>query len=234
MMKRAVQRLFARSILDFLRWRPEGRGAAVVAIAAVALLGLACGGNLSRSPDAANCANVGCGLPPMCSSGCQAACGCCRCTPGSREGDLLCIDEGCYVTLPGTDAGTDVGTDGGWAPPTVCVLPFDSGSCRAAIPVYAWVNGSCVERIYGGCEGNENRFASWEECMGTCVGQPPPPGACLPNRVQQEICFACGPAGGCAKKGTVCALVCGGAGDAACEPALPSCYQGVCQVTGCI
>ena len=234
MMKRAVQRLFARSILDFLRWRPEGRGAAVEAIAAVALLGLACGGNLSRSPDAANCANVGCGLPPMCSSGCQAACGCCRCTPGSREGDLLCIDEGCYVTLPGTDAGTDVGTDGGWAPPTVCVLPFDSGSCRAAIPVYAWVNGSCVERIYGGCEGNENRFASWEECMGTCVGQPPPPGACLPNRVQQEICFACGPAGGCAKKGTVCALVCGGAGDAACEPALPSCYQGVCQVTGCI
>jgi hypothetical protein len=233
MMKRNVQRSFTRSILDFLRWGLEGRGAAVVATAALALFGLSCGGNLSRSPDAANCANVGCALPPMCGIGCQAPCGCCPCVPGSREGDLLCLDQGCYVTLPPTDAGTDVGTDGGWAPPTVCALPFDSGSCRAASPVYAFVNGSCVERVYGGCEGNENRFASFEECLATCAGQPPL-GACLPNRVEKEICFACGPAGGCAKKGTVCALVCEGAGDAACEPGLPTCLDGVCQVAGCI
>jgi hypothetical protein len=176
MMKAAVQRRFARSILDFLRWRPEDRGAAVVALAAFALFGLACGGNLSRSPD----------------------------------------------------GGID-----GWAPAAACALPFDPGSCRGAIPVYAFVGGTCVEKVYGGCEGNDNRFASFEECLATCVGQPPP-GACPPNRVEREICFACGAAGGCARKGTVCALVCEGAGDSACEPGLPTCYQGVCQVAGCI
>jgi trypsin inhibitor len=230
MMKPAAQRRFARSILDFLRWRPEDRGTAVVATAALALFGLACGGNLSKSPDAASCANVGCALPPLCGTGCQAPCGCCPCAPGSREGDLLCTDRGCYVSSPALDSGTD----GGWAPATVCALAFDPGPCRGAIPVYAFVAGSCVQKVYGGCEGNDNRFASFEECMGTCVG-PPTPGACPPNRVDREICFACGPAGGCAKKGTVCALVCDSAADASvCEPALPTCYQGVCQVTGCI
>jgi len=231
MMKHAIQRRVPRSILDFLRWRPEDRGAAVVATIALAMLGSACGGSLKPSHNAPpECANVGCGLPPMCGVGCQALCGCCPCAPGSRNGDLLCTDQGCYVSSPATDSGTD----GGWAPATVCALAFDPGPCRGAIPVYSFVGGDCVEKVYGGCEGNDNRFASLEECLGTCVGQPPP-GACPPNRVEQEICFACGPAGGCAKKGRVCALICDSVPDAAvCEPGLPSCYQGVCQVTGCI
>jgi hypothetical protein len=181
MMKPAVQRRCARSILGFLRWWPEHRGAVVVATIALAMLGAACGGSLKPSHNAPpECANVG------------------------------------------------------WAPAAVCALAFDPGPCRGAIPVYAFVGGNCIEKAYGGCDGNDNRFASFEECMGTCVGQPPP-GACPPNRVEREICFACGPAGGCAKKGTVCALVCDSAADASvCEPALPTCYQGVCQVTGCI
>src|SRR5262245_11352787 len=228
-MNAAAQRCFARSILDFLRWRPEDRGAAVVALAAFALVGLACGGNLSRSPDAANCANVGCARPPMCSTGCQAACGCCSCVPGSREGDLLCTDQGCYVSSPATDGGTD-----GWAPAAACALAFDPGPCRAAIPVYAFDGVTCVEKVYGGCDGNDNRFESWEECATTCLG-PPPTGSCPPNRVEREICFQCGPAGGCALKGTTCAIVCEGAGDSACDqPGLSTCYQGVCQVAGCI
>src|SRR5262245_41815399 len=130
-MNAAAQRCFAGSLLDFLRWRPKDRGAVVVATAALALFGPACGGNLSEPPDAANCANVGCALPPMCGVGCQAPCGCCPCAPGSRSGDLLCTDQGCYVSSPVTDGGTD----GGWAPATVCALPFDPGSCRGAFPV---------------------------------------------------------------------------------------------------
>ena len=87
------------------------------------------------------------------------------------------------------------------------MLPFDPGPCRAAIPVYAFVDGACAQQIYGGCDGNDNRFDTLEECMGTCGG-PPDPGACPPNRVAREICLACGPAGGCSKRATVCALVC--------------------------
>jgi hypothetical protein len=228
-MNAAAQRCFARSILDFLRWRPKDRGAAVVATIALAMLGAACGGSLSKSPDAASCANVGCALPPMCGIGCQAPCGCCPCAPGSREGDLLCTDQGCYVSSPATDGGRD----SKWTPAAACALAFDPGPCRGAIPVYAFVGGNCVEMVYGGCEGNDNRFASWEECFATCVNQPGP-GDCPPNSIDREICFACGPSGGCARKGVTCARVCDIGGDLGCQTGLPTCYQGVCQVAGCI
>jgi hypothetical protein len=50
------------------------------------------------------CANVGCAAPPLCTIGCAAACGCCRCTPGERIGDLVCVDTGCYEPAPVRDA----------------------------------------------------------------------------------------------------------------------------------
>jgi hypothetical protein len=121
--------------------------------------------------------------------------------------------------------------DGGPAGGGVCSLPFDPGPCEAAIGVVAFVDGTCVMRTYGGCEGNGNRFNTLEECLASCVGA----GACPPNRVAREICLACGPAGGCAKKATACALVCDPDGGASpCEPLLPVCYQGVCQNAFCI
>ena len=123
--------------------------------------------------------------------------------------------------------------DAGDAAATVCTLPFDPGPCRAAIPVYAFVDGACVMRTYGGCDGNDNRFETLEECMATCAGQPDP-GGCPPNRVAREICLGCGPTGGCSTRATVCALVCDAdAGGNPCELSLPICYEGVCQVAFC-
>jgi hypothetical protein len=225
----AMRRLFARSILGFLMRSRDLQGAAVVSLAALGLLGSGCGGSLTKSDAGAdtggpNCANVGCAAPPMCSTGCQAPCGCCSCASGQRNGDLLCTG-GCYVPAP------DGGSDGGGS---VCTLPFDPGPCRAAIQVYAFVDGACTQKVYGGCEGNDNRFQTLEECLGTCAG-PPAPGSCPPNRIAKEVCLGCGLAGGCSKSATICALVCNAdAGAAACADSLPICYDGVCQYAFCI
>jgi hypothetical protein len=134
---------------------------------------------------------------------------------------LALIGAACGGSLaPAPDAGA-----GG-----VCSLPFDPGPCEAAIGVVAFVDGSCVMRTYGGCQGNGNRFNTLEECLATCVGA----SACPPNRVAREICLGCGPTGGCSKRATVCALICDAyAGDSPCELSLPVCWQGVCQVALC-
>jgi hypothetical protein len=101
-------------------------------------------------------------------------------------------------------------------------------------PVYAFVDGACVRRTYGGCQGNGNRFQTLEECMATCAGQPLP-GGCPPNRIAREICLGCGLAGGCSKQATVCALFCDAdAGASACADSLPICHEGVCQYAFCI
>ena len=126
--------------------------------------------------------------------------------------------------------------DGGWTPPAACALPFEVGPCDAAIPVWAFVEGACVSRTYGGCQGNDNRFGSLEACLAACAGRPAPNG-CPSGRIAQEICLQCGLAGGCASRGTVCALPCdadGGVTPSSCPSSLAFCYQGVCQMGGCI
>ncbi len=207
------------------------RGAAVVALATLSLIGAACGGSLTASPDAApNCANVGCAAPPLCSAGCQATCGCCSCPPGQRSGDFVCTDQGCYEPAP-ADGGID---QGGWSPAAACALPFEAGPCEAAIPVHAYVGGTCVPRTYGGCQGNGNRFSTLEECLATCEGRPVQNG-CPAGRIAKEICLACGAAGGCGHSALVCALPCDAdAGGAGCGFPLTSCYAGVCQAAFCI
>src|SRR5262245_16714450 len=55
-------------------------------------------------------------------------------------------------------AGSGGGGRGGATGAAACALPFDPGPCRAAIPVFAYVDGACVQRVYGGCDGNANRF----------------------------------------------------------------------------
>jgi hypothetical protein len=208
----------------------------VLGFLTLALIGVACsGGSLVPAADAAAdvppnaCANVGCAAPPLCSVGCTATCGCCNCAPGERNGDLVCTAQGCFATVTVTDGGSDGGVDGAGS---ACSLPFDPGPCEAAFPVYAFVNGSCMLRTYGGCQGNGNRFETLEACLATCVGQT---GACPPNRVAREVCLGCGPAGGCPTRATVCALVCDADGGASqCEPSLPFCVQGVCQQAFCI
>ncbi|VUZ49900.1 unnamed protein product [Hymenolepis diminuta] len=51
-----------------------------------------------------------------------------------------------------------------------CTMPIERGHCRAYIPSWGMdVNtGECVKFIYGGCQGNLNRFSSKERCEYAC------------------------------------------------------------------
>lgn len=53
-----------------------------------------------------------------------------------------------------------------------CSLPFEAGPCEAAMPVWYFDSstGQCQEETYGGCEGNDNNFASRDECVAACGG----------------------------------------------------------------
>lgn len=52
------------------------------------------------------------------------------------------------------------------------MLPPDPGPCEASVPSYAYdvETGLCLPFIYGGCEGNENRFETAEDCYRMCEG----------------------------------------------------------------
>jgi hypothetical protein len=114
--------------------------------------------------------------------------------------------------------------------PELCSLPFEVGPCDAAIRVYAAVDGSCEARTYGGCEGNENRFSTLEECLATCEGRPDPYD-CPEGRARATICIACGPAGGCGERLEACAQPCNYESD--CTDSGFGCTDGVCQLTFC-
>jgi hypothetical protein len=109
-------------------------------------------------------------------------------------------------------------------------MPFDPGPCEALFPVFAFVDGACVEKTYGGCQGNANRFSTLEECMAACQGQPNPNG-CPPGRLARTVCLSCGVAGGCGTSAEVCAKTCAAASD--CDEPSFSCVAGLCQVSGC-
>ncbi|KRY54793.1 Papilin, partial [Trichinella britovi] len=52
----------------------------------------------------------------------------------------------------------------------VCRMPPDEGPCLASVPKWSYnqERGECVSFVYGGCEGNGNRFSSKEECDNIC------------------------------------------------------------------
>lgn len=55
-----------------------------------------------------------------------------------------------------------------------CQLPPDAGSCFASIRQY-YFNAQtqmCLDFIYGGCGGNQNRFISRDECERACSNVP--------------------------------------------------------------
>lgn len=54
-----------------------------------------------------------------------------------------------------------------------CVLPPDPGPCDAAIArvYFDASSGTCKRFSWGGCEGNANKFESFEECARACQSQ---------------------------------------------------------------
>lgn len=70
--------------------------------------------------------------------------------------------------------GGAIGFGGQGGATSICELPFESGPCEAAFGVYYHnaQTGTCEPTIYGGCGGNENRFATLEECEEECGSGP--------------------------------------------------------------
>ena len=77
----------------------------------------------------------------------------------------------------GAAAGTSPGGNAGYSGygGEACTAPPVSGSCEAYIP--AWYHdpftGLCRPFVYGGCDGNDNRYRSLAECQANCTGGSP-------------------------------------------------------------
>ena len=50
-----------------------------------------------------------------------------------------------------------------------CHLPLKTGHCRMNIPRWGFDSGACRKFTYGGCGGNQNRFATKLECIQYCT-----------------------------------------------------------------
>ena len=93
---------------------------------------------------------------------------------------------------------TDVSVpDGGY--PELCRLPAAPGNCLAYGPSYYHDTKTdlCTPFVYGGCGGNENRFATQEDCYAACDAGTPDRGACsVPSDcilANTSCCAACDP-----------------------------------------
>ncbi|GFU22648.1 tissue factor pathway inhibitor [Nephila pilipes] len=54
-----------------------------------------------------------------------------------------------------------------------CMQPPEAGLCLAYIPSFYYnpATKKCQSFVYGGCQGNKNRFFSEDECMKKCGNQ---------------------------------------------------------------
>ncbi|XP_040045361.2 tissue factor pathway inhibitor 2 [Gasterosteus aculeatus] len=66
------------------------------------------------------------------------------------------------------------------SPPGACLLEVDEGPCRGSIERYFYntMTQKCEIFFYGGCQGNDNRFKSYEECQKSCFRIPKVPQIC--------------------------------------------------------
>lgn len=53
-----------------------------------------------------------------------------------------------------------------------CDLPSETGPCLGNFKRWYHDNGECKNFVYGGCDGNENRFESLKECEEACGVEP--------------------------------------------------------------
>uniref|UniRef100_A0A098LXV2 Gsp_03 putative toxin n=1 Tax=Gemmula speciosa TaxID=439592 RepID=A0A098LXV2_GEMSP len=53
----------------------------------------------------------------------------------------------------------------------ICYQPKDPGPCLAFIPRFYYDSNvmTCRSFIYGGCDGNDNRFATRKQCRDYCI-----------------------------------------------------------------
>jgi hypothetical protein len=80
-----------------------------------------------------------------------------------------------------------------------CSLAWDGGTCRGAIEAW-WHDpstGVCMPVTYGGCGGNDNRFATRDECIKACRSSSPNDATCSQPSdcilVSPGCCAACDP-----------------------------------------
>lgn len=82
-------------------------------------------------------------------------------------------------------------------PDVLCRLPVSFGACRTRTEEYFFdaKTGLCMPFDYAGCDGNENRFASAEECYAVCGGRGDNDFAacevsadCRPKRLDEPCC----------------------------------------------
>lgn len=94
----------------------------------------------------------------------------------NRFNDLRTCEQRCRKRRPEPPTAAPTPT----APPTrpavqtpqleACLETADPGPCYAQIPAYYYdrKNQACQAFIYGGCEGNANRFETEEQCQRLC------------------------------------------------------------------
>ncbi|XP_076003433.1 uncharacterized protein LOC142996348 isoform X1 [Genypterus blacodes] len=57
------------------------------------------------------------------------------------------------------------------APADACLLPMEEGSCGRYTLRWYFNGRACRPFVYGGCEGNANRFLYQEDCEAVCLGE---------------------------------------------------------------
>jgi hypothetical protein len=192
---------------------------------------------------AAQCtdASIEPGAVAVCDVACQGNADCqalgddFECEAGFCRADPPPVASGGAGSASGAGGMGNVGGSGGevppWDAPPLCALPFDPGACDGLLKVWAAVGGQCVERTYGGCEGNDNRFRTREECLAVCEGAPVANDCPDGFELRKAACLECGPAGGCSKLGTYCLQRCDT--QTPCQGVGLSCFEGLCQAYGC-
>jgi hypothetical protein len=114
----------------------------------------------------------------------------------------------------GTEGGGGSGNQGsgGSSASGICRLPIASGDCLAYMPSWGFDTATqrCVPFVYGGCEGNANRFASATDCVAQCGGD-----ICQPQAA--EGVGPCDALLGIKWNGTTCVVISG------CSCAGPDC-----------